>query len=83
MAEKKTNVSPGVKSVTLGDVRAVEAQAGVKSVASASTNDEDDKAAKDADDAAKQLDKDQKEEAKQAKQLDSEAKKLDQKVKSR
>lgn len=88
MAEKKITEAPGVKSVTLGDVKSVEAQTGVKSVGYSSssgstqqTKDIDDNVKKQ-DAGAKKADQDAKtESSKQTdqdwKQADKGAKKLD------
>ena len=81
MPEKKAS---GVKSVTLGDVKAAEGRTGVKSVASSSSSP--DVSMDELDEQAKQLDKDIKDfdrEAKTAssKELDKRGKEVDRKVK--
>lgn len=84
MVEKK---AVGVKSVTLGDVKATDLRSGVKATPSASStipeppSDEELKQmAKDADDEAKAKDDREKMEGKQAKQSDKDAKQTDAKV---
>ena len=81
MPQKKPN---GVKSVTLGDVKASEVRTGIKAVPSSSStippdiSDEDLKElAKQADEDAKTHDQQTKEADKQAKQTEKEAKKID------
>lgn len=69
MAEKKT--TGGVKSVSLADVKAVEAKSGIKAVGSSSYSSVDpDQDAKDLDDDVKRRDE-------EAKQADQEAKDAD------
>ena len=84
MVEKKVT---GVKSVTLGDVKAADIRTGVKSSPAASastlpdnpTNDDIDKAAKSLDNDAKDLD--QSEKTASSKDLDKRAKDTDAKAK--